>query len=245
MFLYYFPLGLWIRTIAAGVPLSIGRADPHAPHRRPAGLIVANLVRARKAGLPLTVDQLQSHYPGRRQRRQRRPRADRRAARADPARVAARRRDRPGRPQRARGGADDRQPEGHRDADLPRRRAERHPAQGQGPGHGPHEPRPLVGGAGEETIIARVGEGIVTAIGSADRPQAGAREPRPISQDGAREGARRRHGVRDPLDRHRRHRRRRQHRRRPADRAGRGRPARRAGQGRGTAVRRAWPPSRR
>jgi uncharacterized protein YqfA (UPF0365 family) len=29
----------------------------------------------------------------------------------------------------------------------------------------------LVGGAGEETIIARVGEGIVTTIGSSDDPQ--------------------------------------------------------------------------
>ena len=36
--LYYFPLGLWIRTMAAGVPLSIGRADPHARDRRPGRL---------------------------------------------------------------------------------------------------------------------------------------------------------------------------------------------------------------
>jgi uncharacterized protein YqfA (UPF0365 family) len=61
MFLYYFPLGLWIRTIAAGVPLSIGSLIRMRIIGVPAGLLVSNLVRARKAGLPLTVDQLQSH----------------------------------------------------------------------------------------------------------------------------------------------------------------------------------------
>jgi uncharacterized protein YqfA (UPF0365 family) len=61
LLLYYFPLGLWIRTIAAGVPLSIGALIRMRVIGVPAGLIVANLVRARKAGLSLTVDQLQSH----------------------------------------------------------------------------------------------------------------------------------------------------------------------------------------
>ncbi len=58
---YYFPLGLWIRTLAAGVPLSIGALIRMRVIGVPAGLIVANLVRARKSGLELTVDQLQSH----------------------------------------------------------------------------------------------------------------------------------------------------------------------------------------
>jgi uncharacterized protein YqfA (UPF0365 family) len=61
LFLYYFPLALWIRTIAAGVPLSIGSLIRMRIIGVPAGLIVANLVRARKAGLALNVDQLQSH----------------------------------------------------------------------------------------------------------------------------------------------------------------------------------------
>ena len=61
LLLYYFPLGLWIRTLAAGVPLSIGSLIRMRVIGVPAGLIVANLVRARKAGLNLTVDQLQSH----------------------------------------------------------------------------------------------------------------------------------------------------------------------------------------
>src|SRR5271154_361893 len=61
MFLYYFPLGLWIRTIAAGVPLSIGALIRMRLIGIQPGVIVTNLVRARKAGLNLTVDQLQSH----------------------------------------------------------------------------------------------------------------------------------------------------------------------------------------
>ena len=93
----------------------------------------------------------------------------------------------------------------------------------------------LVGGATEETIIARVGEGIVNAIGSADTHKLGAGEPRLDLQARAGEGPRRRHRLRDPLDRHRRHRRGRQHRRQPPGRPGRGRHPRRPGQGRGAA----------
>lgn len=61
-FLYYFPLGLWLRTVAAGVPLSIGALIRMRIIGIPPGIIVTNLVRARKAGLPLTVDQMQSHF---------------------------------------------------------------------------------------------------------------------------------------------------------------------------------------
>ncbi len=62
LFFYYFPLGLWIRTIAAGVPLSISALIRMRLIGIQPGVIVTNLVRARKAGLPLTVDQMQSHY---------------------------------------------------------------------------------------------------------------------------------------------------------------------------------------
>ncbi len=61
-FLYYFPIGLWISTIAAGVPLSIISLLRMRLIRIPPGVIVTNYVRARKAGLNLTVDQMQSHY---------------------------------------------------------------------------------------------------------------------------------------------------------------------------------------
>ncbi|MGZ3499235.1 MAG: flotillin-like protein FloA [Vulcanimicrobiaceae bacterium] len=62
VFLYYFPIGLWLRTVAAGVPLSIGSLIRMRIIGIPPGVIVTNLVRARKAGLPLTVDQMQSHF---------------------------------------------------------------------------------------------------------------------------------------------------------------------------------------
>ncbi len=61
-FFYYFPLGLWIRTIAAGVPLSIMSLIRMRLIGIQPGVIVTNLVRARKAGLPLTIEQMQSHY---------------------------------------------------------------------------------------------------------------------------------------------------------------------------------------
>jgi uncharacterized protein YqfA (UPF0365 family) len=62
LFFYYFPLGLWIRTIAAGVPLSMMALIRMRLIGIQPGVIVTNLVRARKAGLDLTVDQMQSHY---------------------------------------------------------------------------------------------------------------------------------------------------------------------------------------
>ena len=61
-FLYYFPIGMWIRTVAAGVPLGIGSLVRMRLIGIPPGIIVTNYVRARKAGLNLTVDQLQSHF---------------------------------------------------------------------------------------------------------------------------------------------------------------------------------------
>ena len=61
-FLYYFLLGMWIRTIAAGVPLSIVTLIRMRLMGIQPSVIVTNLVRARKAGLALTVDEMQSHY---------------------------------------------------------------------------------------------------------------------------------------------------------------------------------------
>jgi len=58
---YIIPIGLWIRTIAAGVPLSMIALIRMRIIGVPASAIVANLVRSRKAGLSITVDQLQSH----------------------------------------------------------------------------------------------------------------------------------------------------------------------------------------
>jgi uncharacterized protein YqfA (UPF0365 family) len=62
VFLYYFPIATWIRTVAAGVPLGIITLVRMRLIGIPPSIIVTNYVRARKAGLNLTVDQMQSHF---------------------------------------------------------------------------------------------------------------------------------------------------------------------------------------
>ncbi len=83
----------------------------------------------------------------------------------------------------------------------------------------------LIGGATEETIIARVGEGIVSAIGSAAESQGGPGKPRRDQQGGVGQATRFANGFRDRFDRYRRHRRGRQHRSSFAGRPGRSRHA--------------------
>ncbi len=65
----------------------------------------------------------------------------------------------------------------------------------------------LVGGAGEETVLARVGEGIVSSIGSSESHKSRARKSRLHFARSVGQGPRRGDGFRDPFDRHRRHRR--------------------------------------
>jgi uncharacterized protein YqfA (UPF0365 family) len=62
IFLYYVPVGLWFTSVASGVPVSIGALIGMRFRRVPPALIVNQLITARKAGLSLTVDQLQSHF---------------------------------------------------------------------------------------------------------------------------------------------------------------------------------------
>jgi uncharacterized protein YqfA (UPF0365 family) len=62
IFLYYVPVGLWFTSVASGVPVSIGALIGMRFRRVPPALIVNNLITARKAGLSLTADQLQSHF---------------------------------------------------------------------------------------------------------------------------------------------------------------------------------------
>jgi uncharacterized protein YqfA (UPF0365 family) len=139
MFLYYFPLGLWIRTIAAGVPLSMMALIRMRLIGIQPGVIVTNLVRARKAGLDLTVDQMQSHYL-----------AGGNVEKVTLAMIAAQRAEIPLTWQRASAidlaGRDVLdalghlgQSQGDRNADLSGRRAERHPAQRQGANYGAHQ----------------------------------------------------------------------------------------------------------
>lgn len=62
IFFYIVPVGLWFTSVASGVPVSIGSLMGMRFRRVPPSLIVNNLITARKAGLALTADQLQSHY---------------------------------------------------------------------------------------------------------------------------------------------------------------------------------------
>ena len=142
LFLYYFPLGMWIRTIAAGVPLSIMSLIRMRLIGIQPAVIVNNLVRARKAGLDLTVDQMQSHYL-----------AGGNVENVVLAMIAAERAQIPLEWQRAAGSTwpgatcskrcrprSTRRSSSRR---LPGRRAERHPAQRQGARDRAHQPRPL------------------------------------------------------------------------------------------------------
>lgn len=62
VFIYYFPFGLWIRARAAGVPLGIFSLLRMRLIRIPPSVIVDALITANKAGLHINVDQLQAHY---------------------------------------------------------------------------------------------------------------------------------------------------------------------------------------
>lgn len=62
IFLFYFPIGLWVRALAAGVRVGIFSLFRMRLIRIPPSIIVDALVTARKAGIDVTVDQLQSHY---------------------------------------------------------------------------------------------------------------------------------------------------------------------------------------
>ncbi len=91
----------------------------------------------------------------------------------------------------------------------------------------------LVGGAGEETVIARVGEGIVTTVGSAETHKQVLENPDLISRTVLSKGLGRGHGIRNSLHRHCRRGCRPQHRRAADDGSGGIRPPRRSGEGGG------------
>ena len=62
VFLNFVPLGLWISAIAAGVPVSIIDLIGMRLRRVPASQIVLPLIKANKAGLEVNVNQLEAHY---------------------------------------------------------------------------------------------------------------------------------------------------------------------------------------
>ena len=111
VFFTFFPLGLWISAIAAGVKVSIFTLVGMRLRRVIPSRVINPMIKAHKAGLDVSINQLESHY----------------LAGGNGIEVKAKARI------------------------TVRANIER-----------------LVGGAGEETVIARVGEGIVSTIGSSE-----------------------------------------------------------------------------
>lgn len=167
MFLYFVPVGLWITALFAGVKVSIGELIGMRIRKVPPGIIVNSLITATKAGLAVTTRELETHFLAGGDV----PNVIRALISADKANIAlsfkqATAINLAGRdvfeavqisvnpkvintPKVAAVAAD-----GIQLIAVARVTVRASLAQ-------------LVGGAGEETILARVGEGIVTSIGSA------------------------------------------------------------------------------
>lgn len=62
IFLHFVPLGLWISALAAGVHVSIITLIGMRMRRVPPGKIILPLIKANKAGLDVSVNQLEAHY---------------------------------------------------------------------------------------------------------------------------------------------------------------------------------------
>jgi len=167
LLLYFVPIGLWITAIFAGVKVTIGELIGMRIRKVPPGVIVNSLITATKAGLKLTTGELETHFLAGGNV----PNVIRALISADKANISlsfkqATAIDLAGRdvfeavqisvnpkvintPKVAAVASD-----GIQLIAIARVTVRASIAQ-------------LVGGAGEETILARVGEGIVTSIGSA------------------------------------------------------------------------------
>ncbi|MBS3873896.1 MAG: flotillin-like protein FloA [Firmicutes bacterium] len=62
VFLSFVPLGLWISALSAGVPMGIMTLVGMRLRRVPPARIVNSLIKATKAGLELNVNKLEAHY---------------------------------------------------------------------------------------------------------------------------------------------------------------------------------------
>ena len=62
MFMYFVPVGLWITAIFAGVRVTIGELIGMRIRKVPPGIIVNSLITATKAGLIVTTRELETHY---------------------------------------------------------------------------------------------------------------------------------------------------------------------------------------
>src|SRR5689334_1700903 len=62
MFMYFVPVGLWISAIFSGVRVTIGQLIGMRIRKVPPGIIVNSLITATKAGLKLTTNELETHF---------------------------------------------------------------------------------------------------------------------------------------------------------------------------------------
>jgi len=62
LFLYFVPLGVYINAFSSGVYVGIGQLIGMRLRQVPPSLIVNNLIKATKAGLKLTISDLETHY---------------------------------------------------------------------------------------------------------------------------------------------------------------------------------------
>lgn len=62
MFMYFVPVGLWITAVFAGVKVTIGELIGMRIRKVPPGIIVNSLITATKAGLIVTTRELETHY---------------------------------------------------------------------------------------------------------------------------------------------------------------------------------------
>lgn len=62
MFMYFVPVGLWITAIFAGVKVTIGELIGMRIRKVPPGIIVNSLITATKAGLTVTTRELETHF---------------------------------------------------------------------------------------------------------------------------------------------------------------------------------------
>jgi len=62
MFMYFVPVGLWITAVFAGVKVTIGELIGMRIRKVPPGVIVNSLITATKAGLIVTTRELETHF---------------------------------------------------------------------------------------------------------------------------------------------------------------------------------------
>ena len=183
VFLRYVPLGLWIRALSSGVKIKVGtlvgmRLRRISPHR-----LVDALIMVRKAGLDITIDQLEKHFlAGGNIERVAKAMISAQQANIDMTFEEACAVDLAGRDvlQAVQMSVTPKVIETPPIAAVAKDGIE---LRAKARVTVRTDVTRLVGGAGEETIIARVGEGIVTTIGSSETHKAVLENPDLISQN--------------------------------------------------------------